>query len=260
MRRPNFAFEYGVYGLSPAGTKVARGRRFIVEQWERGLLFRHGALVSNLGPGAYRRWRSGFTVRCVDLRPWVLSAPTQEVPTAEGSTVKVTVAGQVAVVDPELFVSAAQNAHEALYLAIQVALRELIGGASIDQLVAARAEFGEQLTAAVRGLGALGLTVTNLSLKDLVLPADLKRAQASVAIARAEGLAALERARGESAALRNLSNAARMVADNPMLFQLRLLQQLAANPGNTVVIGSPPILDGTKLGVPAIENEPPSSE
>jgi regulator of protease activity HflC (stomatin/prohibitin superfamily) len=232
--------------MLPVGARLRLGKRHIVEQWERGLLFRHGALVENLGPGAYRRWRPGFTIRRVDLRPWVLSAPTQEVPTSEGITVKVTVSGQVTVIDPELFVTATQDAHEALYLAIQVALRELIAGASVEQLVAARGEFGEQLTAAVRGLDALGMTVTNLSLKDIVLPPDLKRAQAAVVIARAEGLAALERARGETAALRNLANAARMAADNPMLIQLRLLQQLEANPGHTVVIGTPPFTEPAK--------------
>ena len=80
-----------------------------------------------------------------------------------------------------------------------------------------------------------------LELKDIVLPADLKRAQAQVLMARAEGLAALERARGETAALRNLADAARLCAGNPALLQLRLLQQLATGPGHTVVIGNPPL-------------------
>ncbi|MCA1706792.1 MAG: hypothetical protein LC808_27445 [Actinobacteria bacterium] len=60
-------------------------------------------------------------------------------------------------------------------------------------------------------------------------------------MARAEGLAALERARGETAALRNLANAARLCADNPALLQLRLLQQLSTGSGHTVVIGTPPL-------------------
>jgi len=57
--------------------------------------------------------------------------------------------------------------------------------------------------------------------------------------ARQEGLAALERARGETAALRNLANAARLVSDNPALMQLRLLQVVGEQSGNTVVLGMP---------------------
>ena len=49
--------------------------------------------------------------------------------------------------------------------------------------------------------------------------------------ARAEGHAALERARGESAALRNLANAARLMDGNPALMNLRLLQTIAQDAG-----------------------------
>jgi regulator of protease activity HflC (stomatin/prohibitin superfamily) len=167
--------------------------------------------------------------------------PTQEVPTADGVTVKVTVAGRVRVVDPMVYVTAAQDPASSLYLAVQVALRELVAQATVEDLVAGRADAGGRLLEAVRGVDELGVDIDQLELKDIVLPADLKRAQAQVLIARAEGLAALERARGETAALRNLANAARMCAEQPALLQLRLLQQLAAGPGHTVVIGTPPL-------------------
>jgi len=59
--------------------------------------------------------------------------------------------------------------------------------------------------------------------------------------AKQKGLAALERARGESAALRNLANAVRVLEGNPALMNLRLLQSLSAaqNAGNTLVLGMP---------------------
>jgi regulator of protease activity HflC (stomatin/prohibitin superfamily) len=60
-----------------------------------------------------------------------------------------------------------------------------------------------------------------------------------VVLAQKEGQAALERARGETAALRNLANAARMVNENPSLIQLRLLQQLGTSTGNTIILGIP---------------------
>ena len=49
--------------------------------------------------------------------------------------------------------------------------------------------------------------------------------------------AALEKARGETAALRNLANAASLIERNPSLLQLRALQVLGQQPGNTLVLG-----------------------
>ena len=69
----------------------------------------------------------------------------------------------------------------------------------------------------------------------------MKRAFADVLKARQEGQAALERARGESASLRNLANAAKVMEGNPALMNLRLMQSLTAaqNAGNTLVLGMP---------------------
>ena len=226
---------YTLYGNGQR--PMRRGRRAIVRQWEKGLLFRDGALVDTLGPGAHRRWRRGYTLATVDTRPSVLAVPTQEIPTADGVTVKITVAGIVRIIDPVAYLTAAQDAMGALYLAVQIALREVVAGTSVDQLIGDRGEVGAALHAAVRGVPPLGLVIERIECKDIVLSAELKRAQSEVLVARAEGQAALERARGETAALRNLANAARLAAENPALLQLRLYQQLATGGTNTVVLG-----------------------
>ena len=92
-----------------------------------------------------------------------------------------------------------------------------------------------------------------------VLTADLKRAFADVLKAKQEGQAALERARGESASLRNLANAARVLEGNPALMNLRLIQSLSAaqNAGTTLVLGVPgfvPLKNG-KAGSPATNTD-----
>ena len=88
-------------------------------------------------------------------------------------------------------------------------------------------------------LARLGVELLSVDVRDLMLPAELKRAFAGVVAARKDGEIALERARGETAALRNLANAGRMLEDNPGLVQLRLLQEIGGSTGNTVVIGLP---------------------
>ena len=229
------------YRFPPGSVPARPGRRQVVNAWERALLFRNGVLVRTLDPGAYRQWAPGYRLQRVDVRPWILQVPMQEVPTSDSVTVKVSAAGRVRVTDPVAFVLASQDPVAALYLAVQVALRELVAQSSVDDLVTGRGGIGTRLSEAVREVAELGVTVEQLEVKDIVLPADLKRAQAQVLIARADGLAALERARGETAALRNLANAARLLSDNPVLLQLRLFQQLSSTTGHTVVIGGPPL-------------------
>jgi len=103
-----------LHAAGPAGVALRPGRWVILSEWEQGLLFRYGQLVTTLAPGRHRRWGAGFTLRAVDMRPWILTLPTQEVPTADGATVKVTVAGQAKVTDPVAYVTAAQDARQGL--------------------------------------------------------------------------------------------------------------------------------------------------
>lgn len=85
----------------------------------------------------------------------------------------------------------------------------------------------------------LGLKLISVSLKDIMFPGKLKEIFAQVINARKECLAALEKARGETAALRNLANAAKMIDSNPNLMQLRLVQALGQSSGNTLILGMP---------------------
>ena len=83
----------------------------------------------------------------------------------------------------------------------------------------------------------LGINILVVEVKDVMFPAELKRAFADVLKAKQEGQAALERARGESAALRNLANAARLIEGQPALTTLRFLQTLeASKAGQTFVM------------------------
>ena len=111
---------------------------------------------------------------------------------------------------------------------------------TIDELLQRRHEVGpEVLRRSVEPGRALGIELLAVDVRDLMFPGPLKRTFAQVIEARQQGLAALEKARGETAALRNLANAARMVDAHPSLLQLRLLQQLESGSGNTLVLGFP---------------------
>ncbi|GAB4083050.1 hypothetical protein GCU67_08250 [Modestobacter muralis] len=219
----------------------------VVEEWERVLAYRDGRFVEVLGPGRHRRprWRRR-TVRVV-VRPRLLVVPAQEVLTGDGLTVKVSLLATCRTTDPRRWHEAVEGADGFVYAALQVALREAVAGRTLDELLTAREDPPEALRASVAPRAeAVGVTVEDVAVRDVMVPAELRRAAAGVATARAEGLAALERARAEVAATRALANAARMVAEQPGLLQLRTLQAVETG-GATVVLTTGPV--GTDVGV-----------
>lgn len=210
----------------------------IIHEFERGLLYRKGRFVRVLAAGRHRFFRPSETVLKTDVRLRALTVPAQEVLSADGVTVKATLAVQYRVVDPALAQNQVLNVAEVLYQELQLALRETIGGTDAETILATRREFDARLLALTEPKARLlGLELKLASVKDLIFPGDLKKVFAQVTTARKEGLAALERARGETAALRHLANAARLLENNPALLQLRTLQSVGGSSGNTIILG-----------------------
>jgi regulator of protease activity HflC (stomatin/prohibitin superfamily) len=214
--------------------------RVTVFEFERGLKYRKGRFVGVLDPGRYWMYRPQVLIRKVDIRPRFVTIAGQEVLSSDGVTLKVSLAAEYEVADPDVAVNKVENSDQALYLTLQLALREIIGQAKIEDVLSHREEFGRTLLDLAAGpAGQVGLRLRGVNVKDIMFPGELKKIFSQVVQAQKEGQAALEKVRGESAALRGLANAARMIEGNPALFQLRLLQQLAASQGNTVVLGFP---------------------
>ncbi len=215
---------------------------FIVPEGYSGLLYRHGKFVAQLGVGRNIRWGRGFTLAHQDLRKATLPITGQEVLTADNVSLKASLSVSYQVVDPVKALHEAQNWAADLHNQVQLALRVVVGELAVETLVTQRPSVAAKLLALVQPEAIkFGVQVHAVELKDLMYPAELKRAFAESLKARQEGQAALERARGESAALRNLANAARVLEGNPELLNLRLLQSITAaqSAGNTLVLGMP---------------------
>jgi regulator of protease activity HflC (stomatin/prohibitin superfamily) len=221
-------------------------RKAVVPEGHAGLLYKQGRYARTLGAGLYWLWRSTTRVEVVDLRLRSLTVPGQEVLCRDQVTLKASVAVRYAVAAPEVAHHRVQSYTDQLYLTVQLALRAETGQHPLEELVSGRVALGEALRARVAEQArGFGLAVEAVEIKDVMLPADLRRAFAEALKARKEGQAALEKARGETAALRNLANAARMVEQSPALLQLRALQTLGSastTSGNTFVVGMGPDL------------------
>jgi regulator of protease activity HflC (stomatin/prohibitin superfamily) len=215
-------------------------RRIVVFEYERGLRYQNGRFRGVLGPGRYWILSGRTIITRFDVRPRFITIAGQELLTSDAVSLKVSLAANYEISDPGLAVNGAVDFNGALYNELQLAAREVVGSVDIEALLSTRSQLSERLMELGRPRAeALGLRLLGVSIKDLMFSGHLKETFAQVATARQEGLAALERARGESAALRSLANAARLIHDNPNLMQLRLLQTLDASSGNTVVLGMP---------------------
>jgi regulator of protease activity HflC (stomatin/prohibitin superfamily) len=228
-------------------------------EYERGLKYFKGKFKEIIDPGQY--WYIPFfsNIRKVDVRPAYVSITGQEVLSSDGVTLKVSLATKYQIIDPNIAIHNVQNYQEALYLELQLALREIIGNATIDNLLENRNEFSIKLMEMTENKAQeLGLKLLAVNIKDIMFPGQLKQIFAQVVKARKEGQAALEKARGETAALRNLANAAKMIESNPNLIHLRLIQSLGESSGNTLVLGMPS--QTATLPIKSKEIEPSSAK
>lgn len=212
-----------------------------VLEYQRGLRFTRGKFTGLVDAGTTYYIKSTTTIRILDVRPTATTVEGQEVLTSDRVALKISLVARYVIGDAAAYVLSDAAADRSLYLYLQLGLREIVAGRSVDEILAARTTIGPEILEVVAPkVMPIGIELTSVDVRDIMVPADLKRAFTAVIAARHEGVAALERARGETAALRSLANAGRMVGDNPGLLSLRVVQELAAKSGNTIMIG----LDG----------------
>lgn len=211
-----------------------------IHDYERGLRFSRGRLAGLVDPGLHITFGPLSEIRPLDVRPSMMPIEGQEVLTADGVAAKISLVARYEVGDPVAAMTRDAAWSRTLYLLLQLALRDAVTRRTLDETLAARRELGPEIRDAAAGrLAALGVELLEVEVRDVMLPGELKRSYASVLVARKEGEASLERARAETATLRSLANAGRTIADNPGLLQLRILQEIGASSGNTVVFGAP---------------------
>lgn len=222
-----------VAGLIAARIVRAKYRHeFVVDEGFAGLLYKNGKLSEAVKAGRHIRWGKVYRIAQLDTRNSLLPVLGQEVLSADGVSIKVSIVITSQVIDAIKATQAVDNYVAHLYSAAQIAIREVISGLTMDALINQRVAINGDLRDRLAPVAEnIGLKVQAVEVRDLMLSADLRRAFSETLKAKQEGLAALERARGESAALRNLANAARLLENQPALVTLRFLQTLA-EPGS----------------------------
>jgi regulator of protease activity HflC (stomatin/prohibitin superfamily) len=229
----------------------------IVQEYERGVIFRLGRLVGAKGPGLFIILPIVDRMVKMDLRVYTVDVPSQEMITTDNVTVKVDAVMYFRVVNPEDAVVKVENYFRATALIAQTTLRSTIGQSTLDALLAQRDEINQRLQVAVdEATEPWGVKVTMVEVRDVLLAPEMVRSIARQAEAERERRAKVIHAEGELQASEKLSEAGRIIAASPGTLQLRYLQtltEIATERNSTVIFPFPIDLIQyflTKLSVP----------
>ncbi|RFU69987.1 slipin family protein [Bacillus sp. V59.32b] len=224
-----------IAGIWSIVTKLFRS--VTIFAFEKGVRFHNGTFKDVVGPGRYTYFTSRTRLEVFDMRPTVLQINGQELLSADHVGVKISLAVTYKVTDPQTLLSEYKDYDEYLYTTIQFKLREAISSLEMDEILNKRQSINDKVKELlINDTSLSGLSIRSVDLKDMMLSADLKKAFAEVIKAKKEALASLEKARGETATLRSLANAAKLIENNPELARLRLIQTIENSQGNTFVI------------------------
>ncbi len=215
----------------------------IVQEYERGVIFRLGRLVGARGPGLF--FILPFVERMVkvDLRIVTMDVPRQDVITQDNVTVKVDAVVYFRVVNPEDAVTKVLDYFRATSLVAQTTLRSVLGQSDMDELLSKRDEVNQRLQHIIDdATEPWGIKVTIVEVRDVSLPPDMINAMSRQAQAERERRAKVIHAEGEFEASKRLAEAGKVMADQPVTLQLRYLQtltEIASERNSTVVFPIP---------------------
>ncbi|WP_421590865.1 slipin family protein [Shinella sp. M27] len=220
--------------------RLTRARRtelttaFLVNDGQVGLLFVDGTHQRMLEPGLHAFWNVGKTVqvRVVDLKRQSLDVTGQELLTRDKVTIRVNISAEYRVVDPLKAVSEVKDFADALYRALQFAFRQTLGTLTLDQILERKVTVNAEAAEKVRAdMAAIGVEVSAIELKDVILPGEMRDILNQVVAAEKQAEANVIRRREETNATRSLLNTAKVMAENPVMLRLKELEALEAIAG-----------------------------
>ncbi len=215
----------------------------IVQEYERGVIFRLGRLIGAKGPGLF--FIIPFIDRMVkvDLRVVTLDVPAQECITRDNVTVKVNAVAYFRVVEPTSAIVQVEDYKRATWQIAQTTLRNVIGQSELDELLAHRERINTKLQQIIdEQTEPWGVKVSIVEIKDVELPATMQRAMARQAEAEREKRAKIIHAEGEYQAAQTLAQAAETIGRVPAAIQLRYLQtltEIATEKNSTIIFPVP---------------------
>ena len=202
-------------------------RGYRIEAFEQGILFVNGKMVKTLGTGMHYFWKNADIVTVVktDTRQITVDLLGQEVLTKDKAQLRISITVKYRVTDIVKALADNRDFDKQFYVQMQMALREIVGKLTFDELMENKDQIAEQVmvTATEKAL-QLGIQLIQFGLKDIILPGDVKEIMNQVLIAEKRAQANVITRREETASTRSLMNTAKLMEENAMLFKLKEME------------------------------------
>ena len=227
-------------------------RAYAVEPHEQALLLVDGKLVNVLQAGKYLWWNNSTIIQVVktDMRQLTVDLTGQEILTKDKAQLRINFTFQYKVTEIVTALLKSKEYDKQLYIVMQLALRDLVGRMSFDELMEGKGALIDDLLAATREKAlALGVELISCGIKDIILPGDVREIMNQVLIAEKRAQANIITRREETASTRSLLNTAKLMEDNAMLYKLKEMEYVEkiAEKINTIsVSGGGQIVDQLK--------------
>jgi regulator of protease activity HflC (stomatin/prohibitin superfamily) len=216
----------------------------VLNEYERGVVFRLGKLLPQpKGPGVILVFPPIDRMVRVSLRTIVMDVPPQDVITRDNVSVKVNAVVYFRVMDPRRAIVEVESYHYATSQLAQTTLRSVLGQVELDDLLSQRERLNQDLQHILdQHTDPWGIKVSAVEVKHVDLPPDMQRAMARQAEAEREKRAKIIHAEGELQASEKLSQAAAVIATEPITVTLRYLQtltEIASEKNSTIIFPLP---------------------
>jgi regulator of protease activity HflC (stomatin/prohibitin superfamily) len=200
----------------------------VIQQYQKGVVFRFGKIVSIKEPGLtwiipYIEW-----VRKVDLRTITLPIPPQKIITKDNVSVDVSAVAYYQVIDVVKSIVAIESVMNAINQIAQTTIRNVVGKFQLDEILSERDAINSEIKNTLdTHTEPWGINVSVVEIKDIELPENMQRAMAKQAEAEREKRAKIIAAEGEFLSAQKLADAADVISAHPIALQLRNLQTMS---------------------------------
>ncbi|HEV3216887.1 MAG TPA: slipin family protein [Vicinamibacterales bacterium] len=200
----------------------------VANQWERAIVLRLGRYVASRGPGLF--WVVPFVdgvSAWIDQRTITTSFDAEQTLTSDTVPVNVDAVLFWVVHDPEKAALEVQDYGNAVSLAAQTALRDIIGRTSLTELLRGRERIEGELQQLIdQRSNPWGVTVQSVEMRDVVIPGPLQDAMSREAQASREKQARVILAQAETEIAALFEDASRSYLNNPTALHLRAMNML----------------------------------